>query len=68
MAIETRQSVSELCLAARRASRVLAKADRGLKDRALRSLAEEGQVKPGVVTEAIKKFELDPEKPNPTTV
>jgi pyruvate dehydrogenase E1 component len=35
---------------------------------ALKSLAEEGAVKPSVVTEAIKKFAIDPEKPNPVTV
>ncbi|MDX6685256.1 MAG: glutamate-5-semialdehyde dehydrogenase [Baekduia sp.] len=39
MAIETRQSVSDLCLAARDAARVLAQADSGLKDRALQALA-----------------------------
>ncbi|HMO31275.1 transketolase-like TK C-terminal-containing protein, partial [Enterovirga sp.] len=35
---------------------------------ALKSLAEEGSVKPSVVTEAIKKYGLDPNKPNPATV
>jgi pyruvate dehydrogenase E1 component len=35
---------------------------------ALKALAEEGAVKPSVVSEAIKKFGLDPNKPNPATV
>jgi pyruvate dehydrogenase E1 component len=35
---------------------------------ALKTLAEEGTVKPSVVSEAIKKFGLDPNKPNPMTV
>ena len=35
---------------------------------ALKSLAEEGSVKPSVVSEAIKKYGLDPSKPNPATV
>ncbi len=35
---------------------------------ALRALAEEGQVKPAKVTEALKKYGLDPSKPNPLTV
>ena len=35
---------------------------------ALKSLAEDGAVKPSVVSDAIKKFGLDPNKPNPATV
>ena len=35
---------------------------------ALKALADEGTIKPGVVSEAIKKYELDPEKPNPIRV
>jgi glutamate-5-semialdehyde dehydrogenase len=40
MAIETRQSVSDLCLAARDAARALAQADGALKNRALHALAD----------------------------
>ena len=35
---------------------------------ALKSLAEDGAVKPSVVSDALKKFGLDPNKPNPATV
>jgi pyruvate dehydrogenase E1 component len=35
---------------------------------ALKALADSGAVKPAVVADAIKKYGIDPEKPNPTTV
>jgi pyruvate dehydrogenase E1 component len=35
---------------------------------ALKALADEGKVKPSVVSEAIRKFGLDPEKPSPVKV
>jgi pyruvate dehydrogenase E1 component len=35
---------------------------------ALKALADEGRIKPAQVTEAIKKYGLDPEKPDPATV
>jgi pyruvate dehydrogenase E1 component len=35
---------------------------------ALKALAEDGLLKPAVVAEAIKKYGLDPNKPNPLTV
>jgi pyruvate dehydrogenase E1 component len=35
---------------------------------ALKSLAEEGAVEPKVVAEAITRYGLDPDKPNPMTV
>jgi pyruvate dehydrogenase E1 component len=35
---------------------------------ALKSLADEGTIKASVVTEALEKYEIDPEKPNPVTV
>ncbi|MFO7188479.1 MAG: pyruvate dehydrogenase (acetyl-transferring), homodimeric type [Pseudomonadota bacterium] len=35
---------------------------------ALKALADDGVVKPAVVADAIKKYGLDPEKPNPLTV
>ncbi|MBT8438307.1 MAG: pyruvate dehydrogenase (acetyl-transferring), homodimeric type, partial [Gammaproteobacteria bacterium] len=35
---------------------------------ALKALADEGEIEAKVVTEAIKKYRIDPEKPNPTTV
>ncbi|MEJ2467054.1 MAG: pyruvate dehydrogenase (acetyl-transferring), homodimeric type [Candidatus Thiodiazotropha sp.] len=35
---------------------------------ALKSLADEGSVKPEVVTQAMNKYKIDPDKPNPTTV
>jgi pyruvate dehydrogenase E1 component len=35
---------------------------------ALKALADEGKVKPSVVADAIKKYGLDPEKPNPAMV
>ena len=35
---------------------------------ALRSLAEDGKIEPRVVAEAIRKYEIDPEKPAPWTV
>ncbi|MFZ1180261.1 MAG: pyruvate dehydrogenase (acetyl-transferring), homodimeric type [Herbaspirillum sp.] len=34
---------------------------------ALKSLADEGEVKPAVVAEAIARYGIDPEKPNPVT-
>jgi pyruvate dehydrogenase E1 component len=34
----------------------------------LKALAEEGAIKPSIVGDAIKKFGLDPNKPNPATV
>jgi pyruvate dehydrogenase E1 component len=35
---------------------------------ALKALADEGAVKPAVVADAIKKYGIDPSKPNPVTV
>jgi pyruvate dehydrogenase E1 component len=35
---------------------------------ALRSLAEDGAIKPRVVADAISKYGIDPDKPNPVTV
>jgi pyruvate dehydrogenase E1 component len=35
---------------------------------ALKALADDGTVKPAVVAEAIKKYGIDPHKPNPATV
>lgn len=35
---------------------------------ALKSLVEEGQLKPKIVSEAIQKYGIDPNKPNPLTV
>jgi len=35
---------------------------------ALKALADEGTVKPEVVSKAIRKYRIDPEKPNPVTV
>ena len=35
---------------------------------ALKALADEGRIKPKVVADAIAKYGIDPEKPNPTTV
>ena len=35
---------------------------------ALKALADEGAMKPAVVAEAIKKYGIDPNKPNPVTV
>jgi pyruvate dehydrogenase E1 component len=35
---------------------------------ALKSLADEGKVKPEVVAQAIKRYELDPAAPMPSTV
>jgi pyruvate dehydrogenase E1 component len=35
---------------------------------ALKALADEGTIKPAVVADAIKKYGLDPNKPNPVTV
>jgi len=35
---------------------------------ALKALADEGVVKPAEVTEAIRKYKIDPDKPNPVTV
>jgi glutamate-5-semialdehyde dehydrogenase len=52
MAIETRQSVAELCLAARDAARVLAQADTALKDRALHALADALEARSPEILEA----------------
>ncbi len=35
---------------------------------ALKALADEGEIESKVVQQAIKKYDIDPEKPNPTTV
>ena len=35
---------------------------------ALRALADEGVIKMNIAEQAIKKYNIDPEKPNPTTV
>jgi pyruvate dehydrogenase E1 component len=35
---------------------------------ALKALADEGTIKPSVVAAALKKYGIDPEKPNPVTV
>jgi pyruvate dehydrogenase E1 component len=35
---------------------------------ALKALADDGAVKPSVVADALRKYGLDPEKPNPVTV
>ncbi|MCU7814056.1 MAG: pyruvate dehydrogenase (acetyl-transferring), homodimeric type [Candidatus Thiodiazotropha sp. (ex Rostrolucina anterorostrata)] len=35
---------------------------------ALKALVDEGEIKPDLVSQAIKKFKIDPEKPNPCTV
>jgi pyruvate dehydrogenase E1 component len=35
---------------------------------ALKALADEGSIEPKVVSEAMRKYRIDPEKPNPTTV
>ncbi|MBT7891992.1 MAG: hypothetical protein HN580_23445, partial [Deltaproteobacteria bacterium] len=35
---------------------------------ALKSLADEGKISTAVVTAAMQKFNIDPEKPSPTTV
>ena len=35
---------------------------------ALKALADEGKVAPAVVAQALRKFEIDPEKPEPTRV
>jgi pyruvate dehydrogenase E1 component len=34
----------------------------------LKALAEEGAIKPSIVGDAIKRFGIDPNKPNPATV
>jgi pyruvate dehydrogenase E1 component len=34
----------------------------------LKALADTGEIEPGMVTEAIKKYGLNPNKPNPVTV
>jgi glutamate-5-semialdehyde dehydrogenase len=52
MAIETRQSVADLCLAARDAARVLAQADAALKDRALHALADALEARAPEILEA----------------
>ncbi|HEX4691102.1 MAG TPA: glutamate-5-semialdehyde dehydrogenase [Solirubrobacteraceae bacterium] len=52
MAIETRQSVAERCLAARGAARVLAQADTALKDRALHALADALEARTPEILEA----------------
>jgi pyruvate dehydrogenase E1 component len=35
---------------------------------ALKALADQGEIKSQVVSDAIKKYGIDPEKPNPVTV
>ncbi|MCU7881788.1 MAG: pyruvate dehydrogenase (acetyl-transferring), homodimeric type [Candidatus Thiodiazotropha sp. (ex Lucinoma aequizonata)] len=35
---------------------------------ALKALVDEGEIKPDLVSQAIKEFKIDPEKPNPCTV
>jgi len=35
---------------------------------ALKALADQGEIKPKVVSDAIKKYGIDPEKPGPVTV
>jgi pyruvate dehydrogenase E1 component len=35
---------------------------------ALKALAEDGAVKPALVAEAIRKYGIDPSKPDPATV
>ncbi|MBT2968836.1 MAG: pyruvate dehydrogenase (acetyl-transferring), homodimeric type [Candidatus Thiodiazotropha sp. (ex Ctena orbiculata)] len=35
---------------------------------ALKALLDEGSIKPELVSQAIKKYKIDPEKPNPSTV
>ena len=35
---------------------------------ALKALTDEGELPPALVTEAIQKYKIDPEKPNPVTV
>ncbi len=35
---------------------------------ALKALADQGTIKPGVVSKAIKQYKINPDKPNPTTV
>ena len=35
---------------------------------ALKALADEGAVKSETVTQAMKKYKIDPDKPNPTKV
>jgi pyruvate dehydrogenase E1 component len=35
---------------------------------ALKALSDEGSIEPKVVSEAMRKFRIDPEKPSPTTV
>ncbi|MFI0378224.1 MAG: hypothetical protein ACH253_18870, partial [Candidatus Thiodiazotropha sp.] len=35
---------------------------------ALKALADEGEIKPEQVSRAIKKYKIDPEKPNPGRV
>jgi glutamate-5-semialdehyde dehydrogenase len=52
MAIETRQSVAEACLAARGAARGLAQADAALKDRALHALADALEARTPEILEA----------------
>jgi glutamate-5-semialdehyde dehydrogenase len=52
MAIETRHSVSDLCLAARAAARVLAQADSAIKDRALHALADALEARTPEILEA----------------
>jgi pyruvate dehydrogenase E1 component len=34
----------------------------------LKSLAEQGELDVDVVTQAIKKYKIDPDKPNPSSV
>src|SRR4051794_32986510 len=52
MAIETRQSVSELCLAAAEAARALAQADSAVKDRALHAIADALEARTPEILEA----------------
>jgi pyruvate dehydrogenase E1 component len=35
---------------------------------ALKALADEGEIPSSTVSEAIKRYRIDPEKPNPVTV
>jgi len=35
---------------------------------ALKALADQGEVKSKIVADAIRKYGIDPEKPNPVTV
>ncbi|NNM01250.1 MAG: hypothetical protein HKO62_10910, partial [Gammaproteobacteria bacterium] len=35
---------------------------------ALKALADEGSIEPGIVAQAIQRYGIDPDKPNPLTV